>query len=80
MFHEISGFENFNGKEGGGGGGGGIIKILRQFFLVSLPKKFEGEPFFVSLISGIEKGYACEGYVTIFCQNFLYRTIEKLRR
>ena len=58
----------------------GSIKIFRQFFHVSLPKKFVGEPFIVSLISGIEKGYACEGYVTYFCRNFLSRTIEKLRR
>ena len=49
---------------------GGSIKILRQFFLVSLPKNFVGEPFFVSLISGIEKGYACEGYVTNFVKTF----------
>ena len=58
----------------------GSIKILRRFFLVSLPKKIVGDPFIVSLISGIEKCYACEGYVTYFCRNFLSRTIEKLRR
>ena len=33
----------------------GSIKILRQFFLVSLPKKFVREPFSVSLISDIEQ-------------------------
>ena len=31
-----------------------------------MPKNFVGEPFSVSLISGIEKSYASEGYVTIF--------------
>ena len=36
----------------------GSIKILRQFFLVSLPKNFVGEPFSLSLISGIENFYA----------------------
>ena len=34
----------------------------------------------MSLISGIEKGHACEGYVTYFWRNFLSLTIEKLRR
>ena len=34
----------------------------------------------VSLISVIEKLYASEGYVTIFCRNFLSHSAEKLRR
>ena len=43
--------------------GGGIVKIFRRKFFVSVPKKFVGEPFSVSLISAIEKFYASEGYV-----------------
>ena len=31
-----------------------------------MPKNFVGEPFSVSLILGIKKFYASEGYVTIF--------------
>ena len=31
-------------------------------------------------ISGIEKFYASEGYVTIFCRNFLSHSAENLRR
>ena len=34
-----------------------------------MPKSLVGEPFSVSLISGIEKFYASEGYVTIFRRN-----------
>ena len=42
-----------------------------KIFCLTVPKNFVGEPFNVSLISGIEKFYASEGYVTIFCRNFL---------
>ena len=35
-----------------------------------MPKKFVGEPFNVSLISGIEKVYASVCYVTVFCRSF----------
>ena len=45
-----------------------------------MPKIFVGQPFRVSLISVIEKFYASEGYVTIFCRNFLSHSAEKLRR
>ena len=41
-----------------------------KFFCLTVLKKFVGEPFSVSLISGIEKGYASDGYVTIFRRNF----------
>ncbi len=40
-----------------------------KIFCLTVPKIFVGEPFkpfSVSLISGIEKIYASEGYVTIF--------------
>ena len=38
---------------------------------LTVPKKFVGQPFRVSLISGIEKFYASEGYVTIFVNFFV---------
>ena len=41
-----------------------------KFFCLTVPKKFVGEPFMVSLISVIEKFYASEGYVTIFRRKF----------
>ena len=47
--------------------GGGGIKIFRRiFFYLTVVKNFVGQPFSVSLISGIEKFYASEGFVTIF--------------
>ena len=40
----------------------GSIKILRRkIFCLTVPKNFVGEPFSVSLLSGIEKFYASEG-------------------
>ena len=44
-----------------------------------MPKKIVGEPFSKSLVSGIEKIYASEGYVTIFCQNFFSLTVPKYK-
>ena len=41
-------------------------------FCLTLPKTFVGESFSVSLISGIERFYASESYVTIFCQNIFF--------
>ena len=41
-----------------------------ETFCLTVPKNFVGEPFSVSLISGIEKFYASEGYVTIFRRKF----------
>ena len=35
-------------------------------FCLTVPKKFVGEPFSASLISGIKKFYASEGYVKCF--------------
>ena len=55
-------------------------KFLSKIFCLTVPKKFVGEPFSVSLISDIEKIYASEGYVTIFCRNFLSRKAKKFRR
>ena len=60
--------------------GGGVSNFLSKIFCLTKPKNFVGEPFSVSLISGIEKFYASEGYVTIFCRNFLSHSAEKFRR
>ena len=50
-----------------------------KIFCLTVPENFVGEPFRVSLISGIEKVYVSEGYVTIFRRNFIlshYRNIS----
>ena len=41
-----------------------------EIFCLTVPKNFVGEPFSVSLISGIEKFYGSEGYVRIFRRKF----------
>ena len=51
---------------------------LKSLCLTML-KIFVGEPFNVSLVSGIEKFYVSEGHVTIFRRNFFvsqYRNIS----
>ena len=45
---------------------GGYQDFPSKVFCLTLPENFVGEPFRVSLISGMEKFYASEGYVTIF--------------
>ena len=60
------------------GEGGGARFSVENFYL-TVPKNIAGEPFSVSLISGIEKVYASEGYVTIFRRKFFvlqYRNIS----
>ena len=64
------------------GGGGGVARFSVDYFMSHSTETFVGEPFSASLISGIEKFYASEGYVTIF--DFLkkffvsqYRKISK---
>ena len=54
--------------------------FLSNFFCLTVPKNFVGEPFRVSLISGIEKFYASEGYVTIldFLSKFFCLTVPKI--
>ena len=42
-----------------------------------MPKNIVGEPFSVSLISGIEKFYAQEGYVTILRRIFFCLAVPK---
>ena len=75
VFQKISGSEKLYGSEGGE-----YQNFLSKIYCLLKPKNFVGEPFSVSLISGIEKFYASEGYVTIFCRNFLSRSAKKFRR
>ena len=60
------------------GGGREYHDFLSKLFSLTLPKIFVGEPFSVSLISGIEKFYASEGFVTIFCRNFFVSPCPKI--
>ena len=57
--------------------GGSINSFRRKFFCLTVPKNFVWETFNVSLISGIEKIFASEGYVTIFCQTFFVSQCQK---
>ena len=47
-------------------GGGKYPDFPSKVFCLTVPKNFVGEPFSVSLFSGVEKIRASEGYVTIF--------------
>ena len=51
-----------------------------NFSCLTVPKTFVGQPFSVSLISGIIYFYASESYITIFCRIFLTHIAEKTRR
>ena len=46
---------------------------------LTVPKKFVGQPFRESLISGIEKFYASEGYVMVSVYFFCLTLAEKFR-
>ena len=59
---------------------GRSAKMFRRKFCLTVQKFFVGEPFRMSLISGIEKFYAYEGYVTTFRRFFLSHSAEKTRR
>ncbi len=61
-------------------GGMEYHNFFSNFFCLIVPNYFVEEPFRVSLISGIERFYASEGYVTIFCRNFFSHSTEKFRR
>ena len=52
--------------------------FLLKFFCLTKPKNFVGEPFGPSLMSGIVKFYASEGYVTIFCRSFFVSQSRKV--
>ena len=43
-----------------------VSQFFVDFFWLTLQKNLVGEPFNVSLISGIEKFYASDGYVANF--------------
>ena len=44
--------------------------LLSKTFCLTVSKNFVGEPFIVSLISGIKKFFAYEGYDTVFRRIF----------
>ena len=73
----ISGVENIRMR---GWGGGECQDSPSKIACLTVPKIFVGKLFRVSLFSGIEKFYASEGYVTIFCRNFLSHSAENCRR
>ena len=60
------------------GGGRDYHDFPSKIFCLTVPKNSVGEPLSVSLISGIEKFYASEGYVTIFPRNFFVSQYRKI--
>ena len=61
-----------------GVGGGKYQDFPSKVFCLTVPKNFVGEPFSVSLISGVEKICASEGYVTIFRPSFFVSQCRKI--
>ena len=51
-------------------GGGEYQNFSSKIFCLTVPKLFVGEPFSVSLNSGVENCYASEGYITFFRRKF----------
>ena len=51
--------------------------FLSNIFCLTVPEKFVGEPFSKSPVSGIEKIYASDGYVTIFYQKVFCLTVPE---
>ena len=51
--------------------------FLPKEICLTVPKNFVKEPFSMSLISGIERFYASESYVTILCQKFFVSQCRK---
>ena len=74
VFQKISGSQKVYGKEGGGE----CQVFPSEVFCLTVPKIFVGEPFTVSLISGIENFYASEVYVTIFRRKFFVSQCRKI--
>ena len=67
VYQKISGSEKIYASERGEG----VSRFSVEMFLShSAENLSRGESFSVSLISGIEKFYASEGYVMIFCRFF----------
>ena len=77
MFQKTSGNKKVYGKEMGMGE---YRKFPSKNFCLKWPKQFVGEPFTLSLVSGIEIVYASEGYVTVFRGIFLSHSTEPFRR
>ena len=63
-----------------GGGGTHYQDFSAKIFCLTVPKNLVREPFSVSLISGIERIFASEGYVTIFdfLSKFFFLTVPKI--
>ena len=60
--------------------GGSECQTFRwKILCLTVPEFFVGQTFRVSLLSGLEKFYASEGYVINFCRNFLSHSVEKFR-
>ena len=76
LFQENSVGETVSEKEQGRGE---YQNFPSNFFCLTLPKNFVGEPFSLSLISDIEKVYASEGYVTISAENFSSHSTKTFR-
>ena len=57
---------------------GGYQGFPSKVFRLMVPKNFVGEPFSVSLFSGVEKVCASEGYFTIFRRIFCCLTVPKV--
>ena len=72
MFLKISGSEEVYGQERGE-----YQDILSKNFCITVPKRFVGEPFSVSIFPGIRKFYASTCYVTNFYGNIFCLTDEK---
>ena len=75
VLQKFSGGEKVYGK----GGGGDYRNFPSKIFCLKVPKYFVGETFSLSSVSGIEKFYDSEGYVTIFRRNFFvyqYRNVS----
>ena len=55
-----------------------MSRVSVETFCLTVPKKFVGELFSVSLISGIEKNYASEGYFMIFYRKIFVSQSRKI--
>ena len=61
-------------------GGAECQNFPSKISYLTVPEFFVGQTFRVSLNSGLEKIYASEGFVTIFCRKFLSHSAEKFRK
>ena len=78
VFQKIPGIEKIYGEEEEGGGECHHFRSI--FFCLTVPKNCVGQPFRVSLFSGIENFLASEGFITNICRIFLSHSAEKFRR